>query len=122
MQSRRERGCPVTRIEAIIRSSRLDEVREALLRLGVQGLTATEVRGHGRQKGHAEVCRGAEYVVDFVPKVKVEAVVETPRVPAVVEALIRAARTRMIGDGKIFVEPVMEAVRVRTGERGDQVL
>jgi nitrogen regulatory protein PII len=112
----------VTRIEAVIRSYRLDEVREALTGMGVGGLTATEVKGHGRQKGHAELYRGAEYVVDFVPKVKVEVVVETPRVPGVVEVLTRAARTGHIGDGKVFVEPVLEAVRVRTGERGDDVL
>jgi nitrogen regulatory protein P-II 1 len=107
----------VTKIEAIIKSYKLEEVKEALTALGVHGLTTTEVKGFGRQKGHAELYRGAEYVVEFVPKV-----VETPRVPSVVEALTRAARTRRIGDGKIFVGPVDEAVRVRTGERGDDVL
>jgi nitrogen regulatory protein P-II 1 len=112
----------VTKIEAIIKSYKLEEVKEALTALGVHGLTTTEVKGFGRQKGHAELYRGAEYVVEFVPKVKIEVVVETPRVPSVVEALTRAARTRRIGDGKIFVGPVDEAVRVRTGERGDDVL
>jgi nitrogen regulatory protein P-II 1 len=112
----------VTRIEAVINSYKLEEVRDALIDLGVGGITATEVTGHGRQKGHAELYRGSEYVIDFVHKVKIEVVVETPRAPAVVEALTRAARTRRIGDGKIFVEPVIEAVRVRTGERGDDVL
>jgi len=112
----------VTKIEAVIKSYKLEEVKEALTALGVRGLTTTEVKGFGRQKGHAEHYRGAEYVVEFVPKVKIEVVVETPRVPGVVEALTRAARTRRIGDGKIFVEPVDEAIRVRTGERGEDVL
>jgi nitrogen regulatory protein P-II 1 len=112
----------VTKIEAVIKSYKLEEVKEALTALGVRGITTTEVKGFGRQKGHAEHYRGAEYVVEFVPKVKIEVVVETPRVPGVVEALTRAARTRRIGDGKIFVEPVDEAIRVRTGERGEDVL
>ena len=110
------------KVEAIIKPFKLDEVKQALSEVGVAGLTATEVKGFGRQKGHAEHYRGAEYVVEFVPKVKIEVVVETPRVPSVVEALTRAARTRRIGDGKIFVVPVEEVIRIRTGERGEDAL
>ncbi len=106
------------KIEAIIKPFKLDEVREALADLGVSGLTVTEVKGFGRQKGHTELYRGAEYVVDFLPKVKLEVVVEDDKADAVVEAIVVAARTGKIGDGKIFVMPVEQVVRIRTGETG----
>jgi nitrogen regulatory protein P-II 2 len=110
------------KIEAIIRPSRLDEVKEALNSVGVSGMTVTEVRGFGRQKGHTELYRGAEYVVDFVPKIKIEAVVSDDFVAQAIEAIERGGRTGTLGDGKIFVLEVFEAVRVRTGERGDTAL
>ena len=105
-------------IQAIIKPFKLDEVREALSEVGVSGITVTEVKGFGRQKGHTELYRGAEYVVDFLPKVKVEVVVEDVIVENVIEAITQAARTGRIGDGKIFVLPIEEAVRIRTGDRG----
>ncbi|RBA23919.1 P-II family nitrogen regulator [Herminiimonas fonticola] len=105
-------------ITAIIKPFKLDEVREALADVGVTGLTVTEVKGFGRQKGHTELYRGAEYVVDFLPKVKVEAVVDDAVVEQAVEAVIKAARTGKIGDGKIFVQSVEQVVRIRTGETG----
>jgi nitrogen regulatory protein P-II 1 len=104
------------KIEAIIKPFKLDEVREALSEVGVTGLTVTEVKGFGRQKGHTELYRGAEYVVDFLPKIKVELVVAEDTVEAAIEAIIKAARTGKIGDGKIFVMPVDQIVRIRTGE------
>src|SRR2546423_4958862 len=110
------------KIEAIIRPSRVDEVKDALNSVGVSGMTVSEVRGFGRQKGHKELYRGAEYVVDFVPKARVEVVLADELVPQAVEAIVRAARTGKVGDGKIFVTEVAEAVRVRTGERGDLAL
>jgi nitrogen regulatory protein PII len=110
------------KIEAIIRPSRLDEVKEALTGAGVSGLTVTEVKGFGRQKGHKELYRGAEYVVDFLPKVKIEVVVPEEIVAQVIEAVERSARTGKVGDGKLFVYEVAEAVRLRTGERGDLAL
>jgi nitrogen regulatory protein P-II 1 len=110
------------KIEAIIKPFKLDEVKQALTELNVTGLTAAEVKGFGRQKGHTELYRGAEYVVDFLPKVKVEVVVPDPLVVRVLETLERVARTGRIGDGKIFVIPVEEVVRIRTGERGDEAL
>jgi nitrogen regulatory protein P-II 1 len=106
------------KIEAILKPFKLDEVREALSEIGVTGLTVTEVKGFGRQKGHTELYRGAEYVVDFLPKVKVEIVVAAAMVDRVVEAIITAARTGKIGDGKIFVTSVEQVVRIRTGESG----
>jgi nitrogen regulatory protein P-II 1 len=106
------------KIEAIIKPFKLDEVKEALSRVGVDGLTVSEVKGFGRQKGHTELYRGAEYVVDFLPKVKLEIVVTADVVDKVVEAIVAAANTGKIGDGKIFVLPLEEAVRIRTGERG----
>ena len=106
------------KIEAIIKPFKLDEVKEALGRIGVDGLTVSEVKGFGRQKGHTELYRGAEYVVDFLPKVKLEIVVTADVVDKVVEAIVGAANTGKIGDGKIFVLPLEEAVRIRTGERG----
>ena len=105
-------------VTAIIKPFKLDEVREALADVSVAGLTVTEVKGFGRQKGHTELYRGAEYVVDFLPKVKVEIVVDDDRVERVVEAIVKAARTGKIGDGKIFVTDVMQVIRIRTGEIG----
>jgi nitrogen regulatory protein P-II 1 len=106
------------KIEAIIKPFKLDEVKEALQEVGIQGITVTEAKGFGRQKGHTELYRGAEYVVDFLPKVKIEIVVEEARVEASVDAIQKAARTGRIGDGKIFVLNVEEAIRIRTGETG----
>ncbi|WP_108508874.1 P-II family nitrogen regulator [Polynucleobacter acidiphobus] len=106
-------------ITSIIKPFKLDEVREALAEVGVTGLTVTEVKGFGRQKGHTELYRGAEYVVDFLPKVKVEVVVSDNLVETVTESIIKAARTGKIGDGKIFVSPVEQAIRIRTGEVDD---
>jgi nitrogen regulatory protein P-II 1 len=108
----------VKKVEAVIKPFKLDEVKEALHDLGVTGMTVTEAKGFGRQKGHTELYRGAEYVVDFLPKVRLEVVVGDELAPRVVEAIADAARTGRIGDGKIFVTPVEEAVRIRTGERG----
>ncbi len=106
-------------ITAVIKPFKLDEVREALAEVGVNGLTVTEVKGFGRQKGHTELYRGAEYVVDFLPKVKVEAVVSDDLVERAIEAITKSARTGKIGDGKIFVTAVEQVVRIRTGETGD---
>ena len=104
------------KIEAIVKPFKLDEVREALSELGVTGLTVTEVKGFGRQKGHTELYRGAEYVVDFLPKVKVEVVIADALVDRAIEAIVKAARTGKIGDGKIFVTSVEQVIRIRTGE------
>jgi nitrogen regulatory protein P-II 1 len=109
-------------ITAIIKPFKLDEVREALADVGVSGLTVTEVKGFGRQKGHTELYRGAEYVVDFLPKVKVEAVVPEDLVERAIEAIMRAARTGKIGDGKIFVRAVEQVIRIRTGEEGEAAI
>jgi len=106
------------KIEAIIKPFKLDDVKEALAALGVEGLTVTEVKGFGRQKGHTELYRGAEYVVDFLPKIKLEVVIDDDKADSVIEAIVGAANTGKIGDGKIFVLPLEEAVRIRTGERG----
>ena len=106
-------------ITAVIKPFKLDEVREALSEIGVTGLTVTEVKGFGRQKGHTELYRGAEYVVDFLPKVKVEAVVPDALVERAIEAIMKAARTGKIGDGKIFVRSVEQVIRIRTGEEGE---
>jgi nitrogen regulatory protein P-II 1 len=106
------------KIEAVIKPFKLDEVKEALHEIGIQGMTVTEVKGFGRQKGHTELYRGAEYVVDFLPKIKIEIAVSDEMVDKVVEAIVGAANTGRIGDGKIFVLPMEEAVRIRTGERG----
>ncbi len=110
------------RIEAIIKPFKLDEVREALSDVGINGLTVTEVKGFGRQKGHTELYRGAEYVVDFLPKIKVEIVIADAQVEQAVEAIIKAARTGKIGDGKIFVTSVEQVVRIRTGETGEDAV
>jgi len=110
------------KIEAIIKPFKLDEVREALSELGVSGLTVTEVKGFGRQKGHTELYRGAEYVVDFLPKIKVEIVVSTAMLDSAVESIIKAAHTGKIGDGKIFVSSVEQVIRIRTGETDETSL
>jgi len=106
------------KVEAIIKPFKLDEVKEGLSAVGIQGLTVSEVKGFGRQKGHTELYRGAEYVVDFLPKVKLEVIVRDEQVAEVIDAIEKAARTGRIGDGKIFVVPVEEVIRIRTGERG----
>jgi nitrogen regulatory protein P-II 1 len=110
------------KVEAIIKPFKLDEVKEALNGIGIQGITVSEVKGFGRQKGHTELYRGAEYVVDFLPKIKLEIVVPDDLVSKVVEAIKSAANTGRIGDGKIFVLPVIEAVRIRTGDRGEDAI
>ncbi len=110
------------KIEAIIKPFKLDEVKEALQDVGVQGLSVVEVKGFGRQKGHTELYRGAEYVVDFLPKVKIEVVLSDDQVDAAVQAIIDAAKTDKIGDGKIFVSSIEQAVRIRTGETGEDAL
>jgi nitrogen regulatory protein P-II 1 len=110
------------KIEAIIKPFKLDEVKEALHEIGLQGLTVTEAKGFGRQKGHTELYRGAEYVVDFLPKVKIEVVLEDAIVDRAIEAIQQAAHTGRIGDGKIFVSNVEEAIRIRTGERGKDAI
>ena len=109
-------------VTAIIKPFKLDEVREALAEVGVNGLTVTEVKGFGSQKGHTELYRGAEYVVDFLPKIRVEMVIPDSMVDDVIEAIVKAARTGKIGDGKIFVMPVEQAIRIRTSESGDAAL
>jgi nitrogen regulatory protein P-II 1 len=110
------------KIEAIIKPFKLDDVREALSEAGVSGLTVTEVKGFGRQKGHTELYRGAEYVVDFLPKVKIELVVDDRMLDRCIEAITGAARTGKIGDGKIFVTPVEQVIRIRTGEQGPEAI
>lgn len=110
------------KIEAIIKPFKLDEVKEALQDVGVQGLSVIEVKGFGRQKGHTELYRGAEYVVDFLPKVKIDVVLEDDQVDAAIQAIIEAAKTDKIGDGKIFVSSVEQAIRIRTGEAGADAL
>ncbi|MCX8145937.1 MAG: P-II family nitrogen regulator [Azovibrio sp.] len=110
------------KIEAIIKPFKLDEVREALSEIGITGLTVTEVKGFGRQKGHTELYRGAEYVVDFLPKIKLEIVVADDIVEPAIDAIIKAAGTGKIGDGKIFVLPVEQVVRIRTGETGEAAI
>jgi len=110
------------KIEAIIKPFKLDEVKEALQEAGIQGLSVTEVKGFGRQKGHTELYRGAEYVVDFLPKVKIEVVLSDDMVDQAIAAIVAAARTDKIGDGKIFVYPIEQAIRIRTGETGDDAV
>jgi len=110
------------KIEAIVKPFKLDEVREALSELGVSGLTVTEVKGFGRQKGHTELYRGAEYVVDFLPKIKIEVVISAELVDTAVEAIVKAAHTGKIGDGKIFVSTVEQVIRIRTGETDESAL
>jgi nitrogen regulatory protein P-II 1 len=110
------------KVEAVVKPFKLDDVKEKLAELGIKGMTVTEVRGFGRQKGHTEIYRGAEYVVDFLPKIKIEVVVPDNQVAEVVEAIRKAAHTGKIGDGKIFVFSIEEVVRIRTGEMGEQAL
>ena len=123
-RTRREVGgvFEVKKIEAIIKPFKLDEVKDALHEVGLQGITVVEAKGFGRQKGHTELYRGAEYVVDFLPKVKIELVCADDVVERAVEAIVAAARTGRIGDGKIFVSNIEEAIRIRTGERGDEAI
>jgi len=110
------------KIEAVIKPFKLDDVKESLNEIGIHGMTITEVKGYGRQKGHKEIYRGAEYVVDFVPKIKIEIIVDKNRADEVVEAICQSANTGKIGDGKIFIMPVEQVVRVRTGEKGLEAL
>jgi nitrogen regulatory protein P-II 1 len=119
---RNQKGGYMKKIEVIIKPFKLDDVKEALSSIGVQGMTISEVKGFGRQKGHKEIYRGAEYLVDFLPKIKMEMVVRTEMVDQVIEKVIAAARTGSIGDGKIFVIPVETVVRIRTGERDEDAL
>ena len=107
------------KIEAIIKPFKLDEVKEALQEMGVQGMTVIEAKGYGRQKGHTELYRGAEYVVDFLPKIKIEVVITDAQLPAALEAVTSAARTGRIGDGKIFISEILDVLRIRTGEAGE---
>ena len=116
------REANVKKIEAIIKPFKLDEVKEALQDLGVQGLSVSEVKGFGRQKGHTELYRGAEYVVDFLPKVKIEVVLDDDQVDGAIEAIVQAAKTDKIGDGKIFVSSIEQSIRIRTGETGSDAL
>ncbi len=116
------RAGKMKKIEAVIKPFKLDEVREALSEVGVTGLTVTEVKGFGRQKGHTELYRGAEYVVDFLPKLKIDVIVEDSTVEPAIEAIVKAARTGKIGDGKIFVSTVEQVVRIRTGETGEAAI
>lgn len=110
------------KIEAIIKPFKLDEVKQALSEMGLQGMTISEVKGYGRQKGHKEIYRGAEYLVDFIPKIKIEIIVSSDRVDQVIETIRKAANTGKIGDGKIFIMPMEQVVRVRTGERGEEAI
>ncbi len=110
------------KIEAIIKPFKLEEVKEALAEVGIQGMTVTEVKGFGRQKGHTEIYRGSEYTVDFLPKVKIEIIVDDAQAGAVCEAIVKSANTGKIGDGKVFVSPVEEAIRIRTGETGSSAV
>lgn len=110
------------KIEAIIKPFKLEDVKEALAEVGIEGMTVTEVKGFGRQKGHTEIYRGSEYTVDFLPKIKVELVIADDRAEAAVEAIVKAARTGKIGDGKVFVSAIEEAIRIRTEERGESAL
>lgn len=110
------------KVEAIIKPFKLEDVREALSEVGITGMTATEVKGFGRQKGHTELYRGAEYVVDFLPKVKLEVVINSDQVQACIDAITNAARTGKIGDGKIFVTPIEQVIRIRTGEEGEAAI
>ncbi|KAA0891227.1 P-II family nitrogen regulator [Oryzomonas rubra] len=109
-------------IEAIIKPFKLDEVKDGLNEIGIEGITVSEVKGYGRQKGHTELYRGAEYVVDFIPKIKIEIVTDDERVAKVIETIVEKAKTGRIGDGKIFVIPLEEAVRIRTGEKGNDAV
>src|SRR5881409_1209126 len=121
-RSRSSRRSEMKKVEAIIKPFKLDDVKEALTAIGVIGMTVTEVRGFGRQKGHTELYRGSEYTVDFLPKVKIEVVVADPLVQKVVDTIAGAAKTGSIGDGKVFVLPINESIRIRTGETGESAV
>ena len=110
------------KIEAIIKPFKLEDVKEALTEIGVEGMTVSEVKGFGRQKGHTEIYRGSEYTVDFLPKVKLEVVLQEDRIHRAVDAIVQAAKTGKIGDGKVFILPIEDAIRIRTGERGESAL
>ncbi len=110
------------KIEAIIKPFKLEDVKEALTSLGIEGMTVSEVKGFGRQKGHTEIYRGSEYTVDFLPKIKIEVVLPDETVAGVVDAIVKAAKTGKVGDGKIFVSPIDDAIRIRTGDRGDKAV
>ncbi|MFN3870050.1 MAG: P-II family nitrogen regulator [Aquificaceae bacterium] len=110
------------KVEAIIKPFKLDEVKDALVEIGIGGMTVTEVRGFGQQKGHTEIYRGTEYVIDFLPKVKIEVIVRDEDVEKVVQTIIKTAQTGRVGDGKIFIIPIEEVIRIRTGERGEQAI
>jgi len=118
----RYEGDEMKKIEAIIKPFKLDEVKNALTKIGVHGMTVTEVKGFGRQRGHTEVYRGAEYKIDFLPKIKIELITSEEMVPQVIETIERSSKTGKIGDGKIFVSPVEEVIRIRTGERGKDAI
>lgn len=122
LRRRRKKAFIMKKIEAIIKPFKLDEVKEALHEVGIQGITVLEAKGFGRQKGHTELYRGAEYVVDFLPKVKIEVVVDDQLAPQVVDAIQNAAKTGRIGDGKIFISTIDEAIRIRTGETGTEAV
>jgi nitrogen regulatory protein P-II 1 len=122
VSSHRRNGTPMKKIEAIIKPFKLEEVKEALAGVGVQGLTVSEVKGFGRQKGHTEIYRGSEYTVDFLPKIKIEIVLADAMEKQAVEAIVRAAKTGKIGDGKVFVSSIESAVRIRTEESGEEAL
>ena len=122
LEHAREQRCPMKKIEAIIKPFKLDEVKDALSEAGIEGMTVTEVKGFGRQKGHTEIYRGSEYTVDFLPKLKVEIVTADGVANQTVAAILRAARTGKIGDGKVFVMPVDQAMRIRTEEQGEKAL
>src|ERR1035437_1416526 len=110
------------KIEAIVKPFKLEEIKEALGEIGVTGMTVTEVKGFGRQKGHTEIYRGSEYTVDFLPKIKIDVVLEDQQLPAAVDAIVKAAKTGKIGDGKVFVSPIENAIRIRTEETGEQAI
>jgi nitrogen regulatory protein P-II 1 len=116
------RNPTMKKIEALIRHFRLEQVKDSLTKLGIKGMTVTEVRGFGRQKGHTEVYRGTEYTVDFVPKIKIEIAVTDAELPAVLDEIVRAARTGQVGDGKVFISELKDVVRIRTGETGEQAI
>lgn len=118
----RHHADPMKKLEAIIKPFKLEEVKEALASLGVEGMTVCEVKGFGRQKGHTEIYRGSEYTVDFLPKIKLEIVLADKLVDAAVDAIVKAAKTGKIGDGKVFVSPIEEAIRIRTEEKGDRAV
>ena len=120
--SRQIKGLQMKKIEAIIRPFKLDEVKEALVEEGIRGLTITEVRGYGRQKGHTETYRGSEYRIEFIPKIKIEIVVEKEKAEKVIEAILRTAKTGQVGDGKIFIYDVQDVIRIRTEESGKEAL